>query len=85
MPFKDRSDRIDHSGPTLLWRQVAEDIAADITSGTLSLGERLPSELDLAASYGVSRITVRRAIKELRSDRLVKVVQGRGTFVNSPS
>lgn len=65
----------------LLWRQVADDIAEDISSGALSAGDRLPSELDLASCYGVSRITVRRALKELHANRLVRAVQGRGTFV----
>jgi DNA-binding GntR family transcriptional regulator len=84
VPFSDRSNRIDLSGPVLLWRQVAEDILADIQSGELPPGGKLPSETDLANSYGVSRITVRRAIKELRQDNKVRVVPGRGTYVERP-
>ncbi|WP_207782706.1 GntR family transcriptional regulator [Phytoactinopolyspora limicola] len=80
MSVEDRSSRIDHSGPKLLWRQIAEDILADLNSGALPGGAQLPSELDLASSYGVSRITVRRAIKELRQEGRVRVVQGRGTY-----
>ncbi|NDL56637.1 GntR family transcriptional regulator [Phytoactinopolyspora mesophila] len=67
----------------LLWRQVAEDILAEIDSGALRPGDKLPSESDLASSYGVSRITVRRAIKELRQEKKVRVVQGRGTYVET--
>jgi len=76
-----RADRIEHGGPRLLWQQVADDITADIDSGVLSSGWRLPSEADLTEVYGVARVTVRRAIAELvKAGRLV-VVRGRGTFV----
>jgi DNA-binding GntR family transcriptional regulator len=41
----------------------------------------LPNELELAAIYGVARVTVRRAIHELRSEGLVVITIGRGAFV----
>lgn len=82
MAHDDRSDRINHAGPKLIWQQVADDIEHDITSGRLSAGARLPAELDTAEQYGVSRISVRRAIKDLAARGLLTVVHGRGTFVS---
>jgi DNA-binding GntR family transcriptional regulator len=81
MSFGDRSDRIVHSGPATVWRQVADDIKADITTGRLAPGWKLPPETDLAESYGIARNTVRRAVAELVKDGYPIVVQGRGTFV----
>jgi DNA-binding GntR family transcriptional regulator len=77
----DRSDRIAHNGPVTVWRQVADDIAADIGSGRLAPGWKLPPETELAETYGVARNTVRRAVAELVKDGQLVVVHGRGTFV----
>ena len=55
----DRSGRIDRDGPASVWSQVAADLEADIASGALKPGARLPAEPELAEVYGVSRITVR--------------------------
>lgn len=81
MSLDDRSGRIDHRKPELLWRQVAADIRADIESGALQPDARLPSEPELSAQYGVSRVTVRRALGVLAEEGLVIVLHGRGTFV----
>ncbi|KAA5836071.1 GntR family transcriptional regulator [Saccharopolyspora hirsuta] len=81
MSWNDRSDRINHDGPTTVWRQVADDITADIESGELSPGSRLPSEAELAELYGVARGTIRRAVVALVESDAVTVVHGRGTFV----
>lgn len=85
MALKDKSDRIDHDGPNLVWRQVAEDLENDIASGGLASGAKMPTELELASQYGVSRVTVRRAVKELAERGLLVVVHGRGTFVSLDS
>jgi DNA-binding GntR family transcriptional regulator len=53
--------------------------------GRRAAGVRLPAEHELAAQYGVSRVTVRHSIKELVDEHLVEVVQGRGTFVTDLS
>lgn len=81
MTIGDRRDRIDQRGARILWRQVADDLRADITAGRLGPGWKLPPEIDLADSYGVSRPTIRRAIAELQQAGLVDVIHGRGTFV----
>ncbi|WP_214326336.1 GntR family transcriptional regulator [Nonomuraea sediminis] len=53
-----------------------------LISNQLRPGDKLPTERDLAEAFGVSRLTVRRAIDRLESDRLVFRVQGAGTFVS---
>ncbi|MEU8320284.1 GntR family transcriptional regulator [Nonomuraea sp. NPDC048881] len=85
MALVDKSDRIDHVGPNLVWRQLAKDVEADIASGLLAPGAKLPAELELASQYGVSRVTVRRAVKDLAERGLLVVVHGRGTFVSRGS
>jgi len=61
--------------------QVARDIERDIGAGRLAPDTRLPSEGDLAQQYGVARMTVRRAVAQLRDKGLVITVHGRGSFV----
>jgi GntR family transcriptional regulator, phosphonate transport system regulatory protein len=64
-----------------LWRQIAGQIQGDIESGASKPGTRLPTEAELSAKFGVNRHTVRRALEELSRDGLVRVEQGRGSFV----
>jgi len=63
------------------WRQIADGLESDIASGRLRPGQKLPTESDLAARFGVNRHTVRRALAVLASRGLVRATQGRGTFV----
>jgi DNA-binding GntR family transcriptional regulator len=85
MSWDNRADRIDHDGPELVWEQVYADLLADLDSGELPPGTRLPSEQALADDvYGVSRPTVRRAIAALVEQGRLKVVHGRGTYVVAP-
>ncbi len=64
-----------------LWRQIVAELHAGITSGALKPGTRLPTESELSARFGVNRHTVRRALEELSRDGLVRIEQGRGSFV----
>lgn len=64
-----------------LWRQIVTKLQADIASGQLKSGMRLPTEAELSSQFGVNRHTVRRALEELSRDGLVRVEQGRGSFV----
>src|ERR1700742_4364027 len=64
-----------------LWRQIFGKLQGDIASGGLKPGMRLPTEAELSAQFGVNRHTVRRALEELSRDGLVRVEQGRGSFV----
>lgn len=77
----DDRPKIDTSGPELVYVQVANALAARITSGELAPGSRLPAERDIAADYGVAYDTVRRATALLRERGLIVTVHGRGTFV----
>jgi GntR family phosphonate transport system transcriptional regulator len=64
-----------------LWRQIAGQLQKQIASGGLQPGGRLPTEAVLSARFKVNRHTVRRALEELSRDGLVRVEQGRGSFV----
>jgi GntR family transcriptional regulator len=64
-----------------LYHQIFLILAAKITDGTLEDGESLPSEHEVAASFGVSRITATRAFRELAAAGLVVRGRGRGTRV----
>jgi GntR family transcriptional regulator len=61
--------------------QLADDLAAKIARGDFPAGSRLPSEAELAETYGVARMTVRRALDVLRDRGLVRTLHGRGTVV----
>lgn len=63
------------------YQQVADRIRARIQSGELRSGQALPTENQLAASYRVSRPTVRAALAVLRAEGLIESQQGRGAFV----
>lgn len=64
-----------------LFHQVAVILRDRILSGAHGEGERLPSEAELCESFGVSRITAKRAMDELASEGLVTRSRGRGTIV----
>lgn len=68
-------------GRGLVYRLIADVIAARIEDGTYPPDSRLPAELDLVAEFGSSRESVRRAIKELRSRGLVETISGKGSYV----
>lgn len=61
---------------------VAERLLDLVLDGTFPVGGVLPSEADLAARFGVSRLTVREAIRSLASTRVIHVRQGRSSTVN---
>jgi GntR family transcriptional regulator len=54
-----------------------------LLAGTYQAGEQLPIEPELARQFGVSRITLRRAVQDLQRDGHVERIQGRGTFVRA--
>ncbi|MBX3064995.1 MAG: GntR family transcriptional regulator [Anaerolineae bacterium] len=68
-----------------LYRQLVDRLALQIRSGQLQVGERVPSEREMAETLGVSRTTARLAIEELVASGLVYRDQGRGTFVAEPT
>ncbi|GAA1869279.1 GntR family transcriptional regulator [Asanoa iriomotensis] len=64
-----------------LTTRVRQVLADRISRGDLRPGDQLPTERELSGEFGVSRVTVRRALASLSRDGLVYSVQGRGTFV----
>ena len=72
---------IEPSSPVPLYFQIANVIQARIFAGTLQAGAPIGTEKELAEEFGVSRITVRKALEVLRADGLLKIERGRGSFV----
>lgn len=61
--------------------QIADDLRAQVLDGSLQEDDQIPSESELMADYGVSRIVVRQAVQVLVHEGLVTKKHGRGTFV----
>jgi len=66
------------------YAQLARSIRARIGRGEYRPGDRLPSEAELCSAFGVSPMTVRRAVAELVREDVVVTEHGRGTFVKAP-
>jgi GntR family transcriptional regulator len=79
MPARPRPD----AGRTVRYRAIADDLRRQVEAGDFGAGRVLPSEADLSASYGASRVTVRRALEVLRDEGLLDARQGFGWFVAS--
>lgn len=76
--------QIDQSDKRPPYLQMADVLREAIARGYIPPEGQLPSESELTEHFGVARMTVRRAIKELRDDGVVFSIHGRGVFV-SPS
>lgn len=61
--------------------RLAALLRSQIEAGSLRPGDRLPTELQLAAAHGVSRTVVREAVHQLKSHKLLHARQGSGVFV----
>ncbi len=64
-----------------IWRQIGDDLRGRVLNGTFGPGDRLPTEQEMSSRLGVNRHTVRRAVAALVEQGLLRVEQGRGTFV----
>lgn len=64
------------------YQKIKERLLNSIQSGELSDGACLPPERELCDRFNVSRVTVRKAIKELEEEEVVYRIQGKGTFIN---
>ena len=76
---------IDRDGPTPVYVQLAAILRERIKAGELPPGRALPSETTLMQEHGLARETVRKAVRVLRDEGLVQIVQGRGVYVLPPS
>ena len=68
--------------PLALWRSIHDHIHRLIRDGKLEPNARLPTEAALMQEFDVSRSTVRQALKALQATGLVRIEQGRGSFVH---
>ncbi|HNP62501.1 MAG TPA: GntR family transcriptional regulator [Woeseiaceae bacterium] len=90
-PKKHSRSRTDSAGflgvdpelPTPLYHQIYVVLLDKIVSGTYGMGSRIPSEHEIEKSFGVSRITARRALAQLAAEGLVVRRRGHGTTVVS--
>lgn len=64
--------------------QIAERLLQSIIDQEFPPGSSLPAEAELAERFGASRLTVREAIRALRTQNVVRIQRGRGTLVNTP-
>jgi GntR family transcriptional repressor for pyruvate dehydrogenase complex len=84
-PLIGRAEKISMMRPVVpprnLRHEIAERLAAEILSGQLPPGARLPTEQAMVAAMGVSRTVVREAVAALRAEGLVVTRQGAGAFV----
>jgi GntR family transcriptional regulator len=73
---------LDRTDPLPLWAQLERDLRRRLRSGTFD--DRFPGELELVTEYGVSRHTVRDALRRLRAEGVLDSGRGRGTWVRKP-
>lgn len=67
-----------------LYHQLESELVERINSGEFKAGDTLPTEEQICAQYGVSRITVRRALDAMIASGLITRRRGVGTFVAAP-
>lgn len=72
---------IDKSSPVPLYYQIEEDIIGKIEAGEYKPNERIDSEAEFVLRYGVSQITVRKALSELTTKGYLYRHRGKGTFI----
>lgn len=70
--------------PLPLYVQIRDNLRRQILDGSYEVHERLPSENEMMNTFGVSRITIRQALRDLHNEGLVFSAQGKGTFVSKP-
>lgn len=72
---------LSNSSDKPIYEQIASQVKAQILSGTLAAGAKLPSIRALASDLGVSVITTKRAYADLEQLGFICTVQGKGCFV----
>jgi GntR family transcriptional regulator len=68
-----------------IYLQLADTLRDKIFSGEYLFGDTLPPERAMAQKYGISHLTVRKALSLLQEEGLIQRLQGKGTFVNAPN
>ncbi|MGJ8455487.1 GntR family transcriptional regulator [Pseudothermotoga sp. U03pept] len=72
---------MDKEYPVPLYYRVYRNLKQKIVDGFYKPGDRIPPESELVQIYNVSRLTVRRALEELRSEGFISRAKGKGTFI----
>ena len=72
---------MDKQAGLTLWRRIYSQLTEEIQNGSFAPGSKLPSESELSQRFSVNRHTVRRALATMADEGLIKVEQGRGSFV----
>ena len=85
MEKKQNDSKLNSDASKPLYEQLMQKIKNSISNGELQVGTRIPAEQEMCSSYGVSRITVRKAITELEKQGILEKKQGKGTFVTVPA
>lgn len=75
---------MNYVAPAAAYARVKAHLRDGLASGLWLPGTLMPSEAELVTQFGVSRMTVSRAVRELQSEGLVERVQGVGTFAAQP-
>ena len=66
------------------YKRLLDTIRSEIQRGIYQVHDQIPSEKELGERFDVSRVTVRRALKELTEEGLLERYQGKGTYVSMP-
>lgn len=64
------------------WREIASQLRRAIENNDFGVGGQIPTEVDLMRKLGATRYSVRRALNALQQSGLIRIEQGRGTFVH---
>ncbi|WP_010281160.1 GntR family transcriptional regulator [Bacillus timonensis] len=79
-----RNDKfVSSESSLLLYEQVMLGIKDMIANGDIKPGQKLPNEQELCTIFDTSRITIRRALKELEDEGVIEILHGKGTFVKN--
>jgi GntR family transcriptional regulator, arabinose operon transcriptional repressor len=73
------------TGSTPKYQQILDELKNSISSGKYAVGQRLPSEHELVKTFGASRVTVNRALRELQITGLIERRAGSGSYVSASS
>lgn len=80
-----KPSRVDGSSDLPRYQQIADEITAKIASGRYAVGSLLPTEMELCERYGISRSTVREALRRVRDSGLISRRRRTGTKVIAQS
>ncbi len=69
---------------TAIWKSITAQLEGDIAAGHYGIGDKLPTEAELAGRFGVNRHTVRRALADMGERGIVRSRRGAGVFVEAP-